>query len=185
MRILMLGNSLIAAGDLPALLAAHTGAEVTAHTRGGARLAEHLHENTTLGRRTQCALRSSSWEYIVLQEMSSGALRFPEAYLRTVKAICPQIRRAGGIPVLFATWSYASGSAALQKTGLTFAEMHCTMQAVFARAAAENDVLLANVGEAFFRYPDPSALYRPDGVHPSPQGTQIALSTLCSVLHSS
>ena len=37
MRILMLGNSFTAANDLPQRLAQLTGAEVMAHTRGGAR----------------------------------------------------------------------------------------------------------------------------------------------------
>ena len=42
MRILMLGNSFTAANGLPRRLARLTGAEVTAHTRGGARLAEQI-----------------------------------------------------------------------------------------------------------------------------------------------
>ena len=35
MRILMLGNSLTFANDMPHMLAARTGAEVVHHTRGG------------------------------------------------------------------------------------------------------------------------------------------------------
>ena len=46
MRILMLGNSFTAANDLPQRLAQLTGAEVMAHTRGGARLAEQLNPKT-------------------------------------------------------------------------------------------------------------------------------------------
>ena len=42
MRILMLGNSFTSHNDMPDMLAELTGAEVTAHTRGGARLAEQL-----------------------------------------------------------------------------------------------------------------------------------------------
>ena len=52
MRILMLGNSFTAANDLPQRLAQLTGAEVMAHTRGGARLAEQLNPKTKLGART-------------------------------------------------------------------------------------------------------------------------------------
>lgn len=48
MRILMLGNSFTAANDLPQRLAQLTGAEVMAHTRGGARLAEQLNPKTKL-----------------------------------------------------------------------------------------------------------------------------------------
>lgn len=42
MRILMLGNSLTFANDMPRMLAELIDAEVVYHTRGGARLAEHL-----------------------------------------------------------------------------------------------------------------------------------------------
>ncbi len=42
MRILMLGNSLTFANDMPQMLAARTGAEVVHHTRGWARLSEQL-----------------------------------------------------------------------------------------------------------------------------------------------
>ena len=48
MRILMLGNSFTSANNLPQLIAKRTGAEVVAHTRGGARLKEHLNPNTKM-----------------------------------------------------------------------------------------------------------------------------------------
>ena len=49
MRILMLGNSLTFANDMPQMLAERTGAEVVHHTRGGARLSEQLNPTTTAG----------------------------------------------------------------------------------------------------------------------------------------
>ena len=52
MRILMLGNSLTSAQDMPDILAELTGAEVVCHTRGGARLSEHLNPNTRLDRKS-------------------------------------------------------------------------------------------------------------------------------------
>ena len=70
MRILMLGNSFTTANDLPGQLAALTGTEVVCHTRGGARLSEHLNPGTRLGARTQAALAGEHWDYVVLQEMS-------------------------------------------------------------------------------------------------------------------
>ena len=72
MRILMLGNSLTSAQDMPDILAELTGAEVVCHTRGGARLSEHLNPNTRLGARTQAALAKKQWDYVVLHEMSHG-----------------------------------------------------------------------------------------------------------------
>ena len=72
MRILMLGNSLTSAQDMPDILAELTGAEVVCHTRGGARLSEHLNPNTRLGARTQAALAKEQWDYVVLEKLSAG-----------------------------------------------------------------------------------------------------------------
>ena len=69
MRILMLGNSLTFANDMPHMLAALTGAEVVHHTRGGARLSEQLNPATRLGAQTQAALAGEHWDYVVLQEI--------------------------------------------------------------------------------------------------------------------
>ena len=65
----MLGNSFIFTNNMPQMLADLTGAEVTHHARGGARLSEQLNPNTKLGGRTQAALQNEKWDYVVLQEM--------------------------------------------------------------------------------------------------------------------
>ena len=59
MRILMLGNSFTSANHMPRMLSHLTGAEVVAHTRGGARLSEHLNPDTRMGTQTQAALRQA------------------------------------------------------------------------------------------------------------------------------
>ena len=105
MRILMLGNSFTTANDLPGQLAALTGAEVVCHTRGGARLAEHLNPGTRLGARTQAALAGEHWDYVVLQEMSHGPCTSPGSFFASVERLCAQIRAAGAVPVLYATWA--------------------------------------------------------------------------------
>ena len=87
MRILMLGNSFTFVNDMPQMLAERTGGEVVAHTRGGARLSEHLNPNTRLGARTQAALReeaalseASSAVESALEESSQGAVDFAVSY---------------------------------------------------------------------------------------------------------
>lgn len=79
MRILMLGNSFTFTNHMPQTLAGLTGAEVVCHTRGGARLSEHLNPSTKLGAQTQAALRDEHWDYVVLQEMSHGPMTSPSA----------------------------------------------------------------------------------------------------------
>ena len=64
MKILMLGNSLTYYNDLPEMLAERTGAEVIAHTRGGAHLSEHLDPEAELGAKTLPALENETWDYI-------------------------------------------------------------------------------------------------------------------------
>ena len=92
MRILMLGNSLTFANDMPHMLAALTGAEVVHHTRGGARLSEQLNPATRLGAQTQAALAGEHWDYVVLQEMSHGPISSPKNFFSSVAQLCEQIR---------------------------------------------------------------------------------------------
>ena len=80
MRILMLGNSLTFANHMPQTLAHLTGGEVVQHTRGGARLSEHLNPKTKLGARTQAALRDEHWDFVILQEMSHGPVTSPKSF---------------------------------------------------------------------------------------------------------
>ena len=119
MRILMLGNSLTSAQDMPDILAELTGAEVVCHTRGGARLSEHLNPNTRLGARTQAALAKEQWDYVVLQEMSHGPITAPGSFFASVERLCRQIRENGAIPVLYATWAYQKGGARLSAKALS------------------------------------------------------------------
>ena len=111
MRILMLGNSFTFFNDMPDMLAELTGAEVVAHTRGGARLSEQLNPNTRMGAATQAALQEGKWDYVVLQEMSNGPITSPASFFSSVTRLCEQIRANGAVPVLYATWAYQRGGA--------------------------------------------------------------------------
>lgn len=102
---------------MPAALAIMTGAEVVHHTRGGARLAEHLNLNTKMGANTQEALQKEKWDYVILQEMSNGPITSKEKFLVNVSKLCSQIRENGAIPVLYATWAYEKGGRKLQEFG--------------------------------------------------------------------
>lgn len=182
MRILMLGNSLTSANQLPELLSRLTGAEVVAHTRGGARLAEHLNPNTRLGSRTQTALQTQNWDYVVLQEMSNGPVTSRSRFLSSVNQLCRQIRDAGAVPLLYATWAYQEGCPKLDALGITHEEMALQMAQAFQEAAEETHIRLADAGQRFLSAPDPAALYAPDGIHPSPAGTRLAADAIVAAL---
>ncbi|MDO4399419.1 MAG: GDSL-type esterase/lipase family protein [Coriobacteriia bacterium] len=178
MRILLLGNSLTTSNDLPHLLADSLQAEIAVHARGGARLSEHLNPNTKLGAKTQQALASGGWDFVVLQEMSNGPLRFRTRYGETVDQLAGQIKAAGATPVIYATWAYAPTCPKLEKLGVSADEMHAAMHEAFAETAQRADARLADACLAFHEHDDRLALYALDGVHPSPAGTQVALSCL-------
>lgn len=182
MRILMLGNSFTAAGDLPQILSRLTGAEVVSHTRGGARLSEHLNPNTKLGARTQAALNHKRWDYVILQEMSNGPITAPERFFEAVSRLCGRIRKNGAVPVLFATWAYQKGGAKLAEKGWDYDDMARTLSEAYYKAALENGALIADVGQQFYRRSENQNLYAPDGVHPNDEGTRVAAETLASVL---
>ena len=182
MRILMLGNSLTTANGLPDLLADYLQAEVVVHARGGARLSEHLNPNTRLGKLTQQALAEQGWDYVVIQEMSNGPVRFRERFLETTGALANMARSAGATPVLYATWAYAPDCGKLDKLGLSRREMHERMHEAALEAALESGALLADVCLAFFEHPDAPSLFAPDGVHPTVQGTEVALKCLVATI---
>ena len=94
----MLGNSFTFTNHMPQMLAQLTGAEVVHHTRGGARLSEHLNLKTKLGALTQEALDKEHWDYVVLQEMSHGPITAPSSFFASVEQLCNKIRENGGSP---------------------------------------------------------------------------------------
>ena len=182
MRILMLGNSLTSAQDMPDILAELTGAEVVCHTRGGARLSEHLNPNTRLGARTQAALAKEQWDYVVLQEMSHGPITAPGSFFASVERLCRQIRANGAVPILFATWAYQRGGAKLTDKGWDYDEMARKLSEAYHKAAQENNALIADVGRRFYEWSVPQDLYAADGVHPSELGSHIAAETVAAVI---
>ena len=182
MRILLLGNSFIFTNHMPQMLAALTGAEVVHHTRGGARLSEHLNPDTKLGARTQTALREEHWDYVVLQEMSHGPVTSPRSFFSSVERLCRQIRENGAVPVLYATWAYQKGGAKLTAKGWDYDEMARQLSEAYYKAAQENHALIADVGQRFYELSDTQNLYADDGVHPNEQGSRIAAETLAAVI---
>lgn len=172
MKILMLGNSFTYYHDMPRILSAMTGWDVTAHTRGGAWLDEHLDPACELGMKTLPALRDQHWDYVVLQEYSNGPITDRPRYLRSVQQLCELARTAGAVPVIYASWAYREGSDKLASTGLSYAEMDAALTDACHEAACLNHALVADVGRAFTAARDWLSLYEPsDEYHPTREGS--------------
>ena len=182
MRILMLGNSLTSANDLPGAVARLTGAHVAAHTRGGARLAEQLNPDTRMGAATRSALRDERWDYVVLQESSNGPVVHRESFLRSAEGLCELARQAGAEPVLYATWAYRPGCAKLARMGMSFEEMARAVDEAYREAAMRGGALLADVGGVFRARGGDAVLYAADDLHPSERGTRLAAETIARVV---
>ncbi len=182
MRILMLGNSFTFANDMPRMLAEITGAEVVAHTRGGARLAEQLNEKTNMGKSTLEALANEKWDYVVLQEMSHGPISSRKSFLKNVGLLCEKIRENGAEPVLYATWAYKRGGKKLEAFGRDYDEMFRGMYEGYHEAAETNHALIADVGKRFYELADTQELYAEDGCHPNEAGSRLAAQVLADVM---
>ncbi len=188
MKILMLGNSLTYYNDLPEMLAERTGAEVVAHTRGGAHLSEHLDPEAELGAKTLPALENETWDYVILQEYSSGPVLERDSFFKSVDALCRLARKAGATPVLYETWAYLPGNAAYEafdEEDRTYEAMTAGLMKSYEEIAEDNCALLAPVGWEFsrrFKWGEAEALYDPDGLHPSVAGTELAAKVLAKVI---
>lgn len=182
MRILMLGNSLTFANDMPSMLAEITGAEVIHHTRGGARLAEQLNPKTQMGEKTKAALENESWDYVVLQEMSNGPITARKTFLENSERLCKKIKAAGAMPIFYATWAYRRGSEDLNRLGLAYDVMAAQLAEAYRLAAETNEALIAEVGKRFYELADRQDLYAEDGQHPNEQGSRIAAETIAAVI---
>lgn len=182
MKVLMLGNSFTSANSLPEALGRLLDAKVQAHTRGGAKLAEQLNPNTALGRRTLATLKNETWDYVILQEASTGPITSRENFLRSVKGLCKVIRAAGATPVLFETWPFQRGGNRLASLRISFEEMAAVMHSAYKEAGALTGAAVAEVGQRFFEQADTMLLYASDGAHPSQAGTDLAAQTIADTI---
>jgi hypothetical protein len=182
MKILMLGNSFTFAHNMPELLAEITGAEVVAYTRGGARLAEFLNPNTKMGTLTRTAFDSEKWDYVVLQEMSNGAITANKSFMNSVEKLCEICCKNGAVPVLYATWAYKKDGRQLAKFGMDYDEMYRQMYENYHKAADTYRTLIADVGKRFYEIADTENIYADDGCHPNERGARIAVEVIAEVV---
>lgn len=186
MRILMLGNSFTYFNDMDRILAKLLDAEVVAHTRGGAYLAEQLDETTELGMKTAKALAEEQWDYVVLQEYSNGPFLKAEQFFLSVKALCEKIRKNGAKPLLYATWAYHADAPKMADAGMKREEMFDALYEAYHKAAQDNDALIADVGEAFREVSVSTELYdAQDRYHPNLEGSTLAARVIADTIKKS
>ena len=182
MRILMLGNSFTFFHDMPKMLAAILPAEVVAHVRGGASLADQINPGDALCGECLRLLREEKWDYVVLQDQSRGPVCRRESFDQAADALCAMIREQGAQPLFYATWAYREGSQRLQDTGMSYAEMARGLYTAYHAAAERNGALIADVGEAFTAMRSIENVYEDDDFHPNAVGSLLAAQTIARVI---
>jgi len=164
-RILFIGNSHTYMHDLPALVKALAGesgfsCDVTMLAHGGWYLAMHVKEH-----QTRFNVLFGGYDYVVLQE-HAHPFDHIEEFREAVKTIASWAEKAGSKLVIYGTWARKDDEAAQEY-----------MNQVHREVAAENDALLAPVGETWWTYKESRPeieLFEDDGAHASEAGSKYA-----------
>ena len=172
LRVLFIGNSYIYVNDLPSVvgdLATAAGEKRRFAAEevliGGASLERHLAQGDALK-----AIARGGWDVVIIQEQS----------MRPIDAPGDAVKQAGARLVFYETWAREATPASQD-----------SLSHVYHRAAELTGGNLAHVGEAWaaFRATETvaagthSALFNPDGSHPSGAGTYLAACVIYATLY--
>jgi hypothetical protein len=185
--ILFLGNSFTYANDLPDLLqklAAAAKQPIAAEliADAGWTLQQHANNADSLD-----ALAARKWNYVVLQEQSViPAMRGDREYQMypAVRNLAQRSTAIGRKPLLFMTWGRERG---MSEAGFAdYASMQTAISTGYVTIAAELDIAIAPVGEAWrtvvTQHPA-IQLWDEDGSHPSLAGSFLAACVFYTVLY--
>jgi hypothetical protein len=165
-RVLFIGNSLTYANDLPVLvesLAQAGGVTVTCRSVAlpDYSLEDHWQHGAALK-----AIREGGWSWVVLQQGPS-AMAESQVLLRDfTKRFDTEIRKAGARTALYMVWPSRARSQDFDGVSRSYTN-----------AASDIGGLLFPVGDAWraaWKRDASLALYSPDGLHPSREGTYLA-----------
>ena len=174
LKILFIGNSHTYYNDMPRMVqrrAADEGFDchVTMIAHGGWFLEQHVEEPDV-----RFNILFGGYDYVVLQDVAQPFVP-EEKYAGAVRTLTAWIKEAGSTPVIYETWAAESEP-----------EKQAHMNEVHRRIAAENEALLAPVGENWWNYkeswPD-LKIYDPDGEHASVNGSEFAAKYIWETIY--
>ena len=177
-RVLFIGNSYTAVNDLPTMFANLAGAggqrvETGMAAPGGWTLANHASSSDTLGK-----IKSTNWNYVVIQEQSEipsvEQERVQEMY-PAASALVQKIRQSGAQPFFYLTWAHQNGWP--ENNLPDYESMQLQIDQGYMTIANQLIVPVAPVGyawlTAWLQSPQLN-LWQADGSHPTMQGTYLA-----------
>jgi len=176
-RVLFIGNSLTYFNDLPAQLQAlvaegYPGGPAVRYesvTPGGCTLRKHWTDRTAAARIAQ-----GGWDYVVLQEQSQVPFSDRAQMYHYARLFDRAIKKVGAKTVLYMTFPWKNKFVAGDK-----------MPEIYSALGKELGAIVVPVDVAWHEAAslDPEfALYRSDGVHPSPAGTYLAACCFAQTL---
>ena len=185
-QVLFIGNSHTFNHDVPGLFEsmARAGghsvkADMVAH--GGWTLLDHAQSSETIEK-----IRSSEWDYVVLQEQGDVP-SFPGSRERemypAIRGLHNEISASGADTVLLMTWGHRDGSLAEGVGG--YGAESAVVETAYVKIGNELDVAIAPVGVAWWlaMQSDPDlALWVDDGNHATKEGSYLAASVLYHVI---
>lgn len=173
-RILIVGNSLTAANDLPRMIEAVARASGIEVQCDAIALPDYgLQEHWEDGRALQL-IRKGGWTHIVLQQGPTSLPESREILLTYARKFAPEVRASGARLVFYGVWP--------PRNRLTFMD---AVTGSYAAGAAETRGDLAPAGAAWqaaWRDDPQLAFYSGDNFHPSPLGTYVAALVLTEVI---
>ena len=173
-RVLLVGNSLTLANDLPSMVrtlgaAAGTRIECTVVAKPNFSLEDHWTDGEA-GR----TIARGGWTFVVLQQGPSALPESQRLLVEYTRRFDTAIRRAGATPVLFMVWPSRDRQADFAAVSASYG---AAAAAVHGRLAAAGDAW-----RAAWQRDASLALYGPDGFHPSRLGSLLAALAIVETL---
>ena len=173
-RVLFIGNSLTAANDLPATVAALAAAagsriEYTVVAKPDFSLEDHWNDGDA-----RRAIARRGWTFVVLQQGPSALPESQRLLVDYAKRFDELIRAAGAKPALFMVWPSRERA---RDAGAVSRSYGAAARAIGGVLCAAGDAWQA----AWLQDPQ-LPLYGPDGFHPSPLGSALASIVIVEAL---
>jgi hypothetical protein len=167
LRVLFIGNSFTYVNDLPAIVAAMSradgGPKIDYRTVAfpGFSLEDHWRQGDA-----RRELANEHWDFVVLQQGPSSTEDGREVLVEYARRFAPLIRKAGATPAFYAVWPASVRTQDYPGAEESYRQAARVVQGVLLPAA--------EAWERVFRRDRSVALYGPDGLHPSLEGSYVA-----------
>lgn len=153
-KVLFIGNSLTYFHDIPAMIQhlccfRQNALHAVMLTYGGYYLDQFLISGSEAADRLSSLLESEKWDYVVLQDNSTGPVTDRERFLTACRKLCEKIRQNGAVPLFYCTWSYFDKVHVHPELKLDYETFFWWLQNAYHTAAEENGGICIEVGKAF------------------------------------